>query len=1837
MSYSKKAHLLRNLQIIKLLLPLDRDRQEATPDMLSLLGSYSGFGGLKCVLLPVASAEDRRRWPKSELELFPLVQELHRAIREGVGSEEEYREYVGSIKSSVLTAFYTPTEVVSAIAAALSGAGLQAQRILDPSAGVGQFVRDFKAEFPQCTATACEKDVITGKILQRLYPDEEAHAYGFESLPLAGGGFDVVTSNIPFGDIAVPDADFHRSRDGVRRLAARHIHSYFFLKGVDALREGGVLAFITSQGVADAPANRPVREWLVQNAHLVSAIRLPNGLFAENAGTNVGSDLIVLQKDTRKAELSEAERRFVETTQTKAGVGINRYIYSPDNLIFTEAKVGTDSYGKPAVQLTHSGGVGGIAGSLREKLARDLAKSLDVSLYRQHAATGQAVPVQPVQQQQAKSSEPRIDLYDLFGFSPQERTQVGRTRTRRKAAKPQAAGQRALFEPLTADHLPKPSAKSQPVKYTGTLADHLRSGSIAKNERKEIGMLSADRRGGFTFNPLPSEDGERLAMYVDVRDAYYSLYADEHATRRENQAGRERLNRLYDEFTSRFGALGENRAIVDLDANHVEMLAVERLEDGRYVKSDIFHRPVAFAQPASIATPEEALLASLDKFNEVRPGYLAQALGATEEEAVRRLEDKIFYNPLCSTGYEVAEKFLSGNVVEKLEALAAWGEKSGWSEPLKKSAAALQGAIPEKIPFELLEFNFGERWIPVALYGQFASHLFNTPTSVRYYAAADEFEVCPASRTTAEICDKYCVSAGARRYDGVKLMQHALHNTAPNITKTITVDGEERKVRDVQAMQRVSAKVEEIRSAFTAWLSRQPQAVKEEVASLYNKKFNCFVKAAYSGTHQTLPGLSFEKLGYSALYDSQKNAVWMLKQNGGGIIDHEVGGGKTVVMCCAAHEMKRLGLANRPMIIGLKANIHDIAQTYRNAYPDARILYPGKKDFTEKNREDFIRKVKNNDWDCVLLTHEQFGCIPQPLRVQKSILCEELRAAEESLEVASGESGAGKPQLRGLERRKAAIEARLAVVNKKLEGRRDDVPDFEQLGVDHLFVDESHQFKNLTFATRHSRVAGMGNPAGSERALNLLYAIRTIQGRSGKDLGATFLSGTTISNSLTELYLIFKYLRPKALAAQGISSFDAWAAVYAKKTADYELSVTNEVTQKDRFRHFIKVPELAAFYSEVTDFKTAADIGLERPQKNEILYHIPPTPQQEEFTRRLIAFAKSGDATLLGRKPLSAGEEKAVMLIATDYARKMSLDMRLVDPTLYGDHAGSKLSRCADKIWEYHQRFDAQRGTQFVFSDLSTYKSGEWNAYSELKQKLVERGIAEREIRFVHEATTEKKRDELFKAANAGAVRVLIGSTQKLGTGVNAQKRAVAVHHLDIPWRPSDLEQRNGRAVRAGNLVARRHNSNQVDVFIYATEKTLDAYKFNLLQGKQTFIAQIKSNKLGCRSIDEGCIDEAVGMSFAEYVAILSGDTHLLEKARLDKKVAALESERAGFYSERHATAGKVEKISRSAADNSATIARLKSDFALFQERRRQSPGELPHLHAGLEGGAPPCSAGEVAGLLHSICRSASTGGAYQPIGTLYGGAFTLLVRTEKVFDLPENRFFVERPQTGIKYSYNHGALAQDPERACANFANALSRIPEAIEGYEHKNSQLLAHLPVLREVAAREWPKEAELRRLKGELAALEEAISEKMAVEQEEDESIGQAAAAKESATGKEMAAPREEAGLHRLPDAAGASSEAGHVAPEGRKHIPLPAKIGGVTLTDEQRSRFILGKAVHLVGLTTPKVKNRAFAADVQWDFQESKPKYSNVVPVKEQAKATKQDGRARKSTPRRVTPC
>ena len=1924
MAYNRKQRLNDNIKAIETAFILDREQRTPTARERLLLERYCGFGGLKCILNPARELADAVHWAKSDLELFAPTVELHRLIRENSKNESEYKQLMDSLKQSVLTAFYTPSAVTEALTDVLKEHQIIPEKVLEPSAGIGAFVDSVLDNNPKADIMAFEKDLLTGKILLHLHPEQKVRIEGFEKIEKPFNDyFDLAISNIPFGDVAVFDPSYTAMK-GMRALVTRRIHNYFFVKALDTVRDGGLVAFITSQGVLNAKNNSAARFMMLYHADLVSAIRLPNNLFTENANTEVGSDLIILQKNSQKESLRGDDNLLDTVYNDENRIPTNNYFLEhPERIIHTTAKLDTDPFGKPAMIYTHEDGVEGIAEDLRKMLHEDFKKNLNlnrylgieetmaeevkeveetekieetakikpsieekqndtvVSLQKQEKPTDDAELSQKSNHQQPPV---QMTLFDLWGMEEENRQTVHSTKKKaevtvgaaakkvsRKKASPLVKSVNPTFEVVTkpVEKEEKPSltdAKEQetaqetkpilpgdepyasiswkenppingfyemmmtmapedrvllrqkaelrrqeqlkalgvedtldpkfkpPMEPIEVLKAQIGHGQSKGNEPKEdsktqntlketnhereqqkeqerkreeqarkkedamkprpfdekqesfhregsmvldsagnIGVLKDLTKYGATFMPLDlnMEQKEKAVLYIALRDAYQKLYTYEAEEQTENKQMRESLNVYYDAFFIRFGNLNakQNVKFILMDASGRDMLSLERVENGQFTKSDIFDHPVSFSlnDVSHVDSPEEALTASLNKFGRIDLPYMTELSDMPEQELTEALKGRIYYNPLID-GYEIADRFIAGNVIEKAERIEEWLKENPDHAIVRESLEALKTSIPEPIAFEDLDFNFGERWIPTGVYSAYMSHLFNTQVSIVYSDSMDEYSAKCSMKTMA-ITDEYMVKGYYRHYDGMSLLKHALHNTCPDMMKSIGEDehGNDIKVRDSEGIQLANAKIDEIRNGFTEWLEEQSDSFKERLTTMYNRKFNCFVRPKYDGSHQTFPDLDLKalggKYGVKSVYPSQKDCVWMLLQNGGGICDHAVGTGKTLIMCMAAHEMKRLGMAHKPMIIGLKANVAEIAATYQTAYPHARILYASEKDFSTKNRVSFFNNIKNNDYDCVIMSHDQFGKIPQSPELQRQILQAELDTVEENLEVIRTQGkDVSRGMLKGLEKRKQNLEVKLQKIAYSIEQRTDDVVDFRMMGIDHLFVDESHQFKNLMFNTRHDRVAGLGNSEGSQKALNMLFAIRTIQERTGRDLGATFLSGTTISNSLTELYLLFKYLRPKELERQDIRCFDAWAAIFAKKTTDFEFNVTNNIVQKERFRYFIKVPELAAFYNEITDYRTAEAVGVDRPEKNEILHNIPPTPEQEDFIQKLMEFAKTGDATILGRLPLSETEEKAKMLIATDYARKMALDMRMIDPTCE-DHPDNKASHCAKMIADYYHRYDGHKGTQFVFSDLGTYRPGEWNVYSEIKRKLIEDyGIPSSEIRFIQECKNERARKAVIAAMNAGSVRVLFGSTSMLGTGVNAQKRCVAIHHLDTPWRPSDLAQRDGRGVRAGNEIAKLYADNKVDVIIYAVEKSLDSYKFNLLHCKQTFISQLKSGALGARTIDEGAMDEKSGMNFSEYMAILSGNTDLLDKAKLEKKIASLEGERKSFNKGKRDSETKLQSKTAELGNNKASLKGMTEDYGKFMDKaKKDKDGNILNLIT-LDG-VESTNLEVIGKHLQMLAEKETTGGQYKRIGEIYG--FPVKIVSETSFEknsasraqsssleiaeaqpilcngLPfvDNRFFVEG---NYKYQYNYGHIAKsDPIAAANNFLNALLKIPSYIEQYDSRCKALEKEIPQLEEIAGKTWKKEEELKGLKAELAALDRKIQLELAPPQEQD----------------------------------------------------------------------------------------------------------------------------------------
>ena len=1948
MAYNEKTALMANITAIDIAFRIRTEGRTATPLEVQQLRDYSGFGGIRSVLLDPARPGS---WPKGRLPMLPTVQLLHDTIRTHVTDDAEFDRIISRVKESTATAFYTPETFIQALGSTLAKVTGQLPRtMLEPSAGHGRFLRLFDGVpgAADIRTTAYEKDFLTGIVLSALNPQAGVNIRGFEEFPAAEAGtYDMVVSNIPFGNVRVYDPQLARSKDPARRQATQTLHNYFFVKALDAVRNGGLVVFLTSRGVAESDANRPIREYLVNHANLVSGIRLPDDLFRNDGISEVGTDLLVFQRNDSKQVISEDEKLFVETsdlhythigkddgrnivdltrtqarnhyfnqdagnnylwndedTASKHSIGLpngqetdrfgNLYVqwevdsdywdmtveeeleshltrdfgknydrvlamqangrtvdglldaeesvademhseyplYVPATgeytghlkdgaLVMQNGKVGyihrqeTDGHISDhfvAKQLTVPEEVAYVEAYLRVRdtyyelsdterdtqqeqpgLRRQLNEAFPVFFdmyekYRGWKNNGRRIsegvnndvlefyntvthdiwswnsdrlrspadkpyvlgdifrhPVSirsTVQNSPAKAAEAEqvMSLYDLFGFTEDERTQIRSTGKRRKSAvartvtSPELPG---LFGP---ESLQRPVQGQQPVqgslpmtqpleavKYGMSLDDvflqdvqqnHWTAGMLVVHDGL-AGCLES-RADGFWFRPMQVQpDAETLEVmqaYTAIRDTWWHLHDYERDLQVPNDGLRTRLNELYNGLTARFGGLREETvsAVASIDPAYTAVAAIERYEDGHRVKADIFTEPVAFRteKPRTEPyTPQEALMQSLNLHGQVNLAYMTQLTGQTTDELVDALQGKIFYNPL-NDNYEEDSRMLAGNVYKKLDEFRQELERMQ-SDPtpspedrrtmaaIRETIDALERSKPRPVPFEELDFNLGERWIPSEYYNRFADNVFKydakpdgtTQCRIDYIPASDTFNIyTPWNWKAREEWDVKRRGSG-QDVEYTDLLRYAMENRAPDLTKSEWSDkyGKWILVPDTEAIQACTVKIQRLHELFEDFINAMPVADKDNLAQLYNERFNNSVRPHYDGSCQTFPGLSFDQFDYDELYPSQKDAIWMIKQNGGGICDHEVGAGKTMIMCVAAYEMKRLGLAHKPMIIALKANVHEIAATFRKAYPDAKILYPGKKDFEPKNREAIFRDIQNNNYDCVILTHEQFGKIPQSLEVQYEIMENELHDITESLRVweTLNKRGASGRMYAGLETRKRNLEVKLKEMQDDINNRYDDTVDFRSMGIDHILVDESHKFKSLMFQTRHRRVAGLGRTEGSQGSMNLFTAIRDIQSRTGRDLGATFLSGTTIVNSLTELYVLFKYLRPQALAEQNINCFDAWAAIYTRKSCEFEFNVTGNIVQKERFRYFVKVPELAQFYNQITDYRTADMVGIDRPKKNAVFNHIPPTPEQEDYIRKLVQFAQSGDAGLLGRGPLSHTEEHAKMLIATNYSNKMSLDLRLIDEQKYAMMSGGKVDRAADSIAEYYRRYDDIKGTQFVFSDLGTYNkdnAAAFNVYSAIKDRLVNvHGIPADEIQFIQQNNTEKKRAALFNDLNEGRVRVVFGSTSMLGTGVNAQQRAVALHHLDTPWRPCDLEQREGRVIRKGNWVAKQHAGNTVDIVTWATERTLDAYKFNLLQNKQNFITQLKSNQLGSRSMDEGAMDENTGVSFAEYVAVLSGNTDLLDKARLDKQIASLEREKVLYARDTLAMERRIDELEKYIERTEFTRENLLKDAAAFDGADKVYKDRAGNLLMGKEAG-------------RAVNLAKRSIGTYEmaEIGT-FAGMGVLIDRK-----LTDNvTVSLRGAVSGHAYTSQGEAFPRAYEEAESWFCRLGGDLAPRAERLVGEIARARAQIPEIRAMLAeRAWPKAAQLASLKEEVAVLEKRIADSLEPTREE-----------------------------------------------------------------------------------------------------------------------------------------
>lgn len=1593
----------------------------------------NGFGGNKSFLWDI-----KADWGKEE-NLKPLVIDILNEVKNH--DLKNYDSNVESLKNSILSSYYTPDCVVNGIVDALKDNNIFVEEVLDPSAGAnGIFAAKLLEKYGKLKIKQIEKDNLSFLINAALFGGTENVKTindGFENISNRDNeSYDLVISNIPFGNIPVFDNEYYRikEKDAPKKLSCQRIHNYFFVKALDKLKNGGVLAFITSDATLKTDGNRFLRKYLVENANILSVKKLPHNLF-EKSGTSAGSDLIILQKNINKKALSLLDKTFIETTN-----GLNNIFTNNKNILFTTSKEATNQYGKPETNYFYEETDGQLEQQLHTDLSADIKNNYDSSLV-----------FQATQENQRKVSENPFQL-DLFSSSV---------------------------------------LKLDKLEYNKELREFYKSGTLIEFEKN---IYKIEKGEGVTFI-LPVEFGteaiDRLKAYIQLRDTYYELNEYETTFRLENEKLRQNANRQYDLFVERFGGLNSNLKVLGNDPHKNDILRLEKIKDGKLIKADFLIKPTAFANEldVKINTIEDAIASSLNTFGKINLDYIALKLGANESEIVAQLKNLAYYN-VFSKQWDSANNMLIGDLYRKIQYFDKNKneENQSW---VNDSITYLKNNLPIRIPIENINVNLGVRWLPVAYYNSFFTEVLQTPIDVNLDIDKDIFTIKNLGGYSFANEKEYAVKA-SRSYNGVKIAEFALMDTLPNITKVVMVGNVETKVADTEAIQLVKIKIEQLQQKFQEFILKHPEV--KQIEQLYNELFNCYANVQYDGSHLKFSDMDFNALGIKDLYKSQKDCIWMNILNGGGIVDHEVGGGKTLIMCGTAHEMKRLGIVHKPVILCLKANVLDVVNTYKKAYPNDKILFPTAKNMKEENREQLWADIKNYNWDVIIMTHDNFISIPHDPEIVMATYIQELKNLELDLQAANLSND--RNAVKGLVRRKVNLEDKIKKKQFQFEKIKDKTLSFDKLGIDFLLVDESHKFKNIMYTTRHNRVAGLNNSDGTNRNDNMLFALRTIQAMRKRDLGAVFLSGTPISNSITEMYGLFKYLMPITLTRKKMMNFDSWVANFGKKITDVEVSVANKMILKERFRVFVNVPELGAMYNQIADVRTADMIGLDRPKLQQQLVEIEPTGQQRDFAGRLMKFAENADGTLIDRGKLTDEQIKAKMLICTNVGAKMALDLRLIN-SKYEDSNDGKLGVCAKKIAEHYKESNEFRGTQLVFCDLGTYKnSDEFDVYSELKRKLITNyHIPAHEIRFAQEAKVDSVKASLHKGVNDGSIRIFIGSTETMGTGTNVQNRVVAMHHLDIPWKPSQMEQRDGRGERPGNWVAKQHFDNKVYSYIYATKKTLDNYKFYLLDAKGTFIKQIKNNSTQQRTIDEGAMDENSGPSIKEFLAIMMGNDDMLNKAKLEKQYRMLENEKILYNRDYNSKKSSLDSFEDGIVKVNKSLATLRTDMSNLSEIGERSEVNIYGKLFRTEK--------ELGTYLIDINKIEPPKEGKETIGAI--GKFEIIETIRKVTDdisfdnsndLFENSLrrvyslVNSSNEQPIFYTHNNGIINSNvPETAGSNLRKALQKIPELLHSFEKKKSELENNINQAK-ASLNPWGKEEQLLALKNNIQKLDKKI---------------------------------------------------------------------------------------------------------------------------------------------------
>ena len=1536
----KKERFRRNLMAIQLLKKCQEENRFATPDEQEILSKYVGWGGI-----PEAFDENNSSWATEFLELSAVL------------TPDEYE----SAKGSVLTAFYTPPAVISAIYKAMEQMGFREGNILEPSCGIGNFIGMLPESMKEAKMYGVEIDKISAGIAQQLYQKTSIAAQPFEEANVPDSFFDAIVGNVPFGDIRINDRRYNKHNF--------LIHDYFFAKSLDKLRPGGVMALVTSKGTMDKE-NTAVRKYIAQRADLLGAIRLPNNTFKGNAGTEVVSDILILQKRDR---IIDIEPEWVYLNTDENGFKMNSYFVDHPEMVLGEWKTVSGRFGDENTVVPYENA--------------DLAAQLDEAIPNIHA---------------------EITAYETEEELEEEDTSI-----------PADPNVRNFSYTVVDDKIYyRENSRMTPVDCSAT----------AENRIK--GMIGI-------------RDCVRNLLEIQTLD--YPNW--------EVEKEQQKLNQLYDTFSKKYGLINSraNVTAFSQDSSFSLISALEVLdEEGNLErKADMFtkrtiktHTPVT-----SVDTASEALAVSMGEKARVDMEYMCELTGKSEEEIYRDLKGVIFLNPMHGYGdsdeakYLMADEYLSGNVREKL----AWAKRSAevYPDDYKINAEALEKVQPADLTASEIFVQLGTTWLPEETVQQFIYEFLDTPLWARWNIKVHYSKFTSEWNVEGKSYDRSNVKAystyGTSRINAYKIIEETLNMKDVRIFDYIEDDeGKKKAVLNNKETQIAQAKQELIKQGFKDWIWNDPDR-REKLVRLYNDKFNSIRPREYDGSHIIFSGMNPE----IELREHQKNAVAHILYGGNTLLAHAVGAGKTFEMTAAAMESKRLGLCSKSLFVVPNHLTEQWAAEFLQLYPAANILVATKKDFEMKNRKRFCGRIATGDYDAVIIGHSQFEKIPMSFERQRMILQQQIRDITDGIIELKANRG-DKFSVKQLEKTKKSLTVKLEKLND--QSRKDDVVTFEELGIDRLFIDESHYYKNLFLYTKMRNVGGIAQTE-AQKSSDLFMKCRYLDELTG-GRGVVFATGTPISNSMVELYTIQRYLQYSTLEKHDLQHFDAWASNYGETVVVTELKPEGTgYRSKTRFARFNNLPELMAMFKEVADIKTADMLDLPVP---EVEYHnvaVKPSQIQKDMVSSL---AERAEAIRAG------GVDARVdnMLKITNDGRKLALDQRMLNEMLPDDE-GSKVNACINEVYRIWEENTDKRSTQLLFCDLSTPKGeGVFSVYTDIRKKLIERGIPESEIKFIHEADTEAKKQELFKKVRKGEVRILLGSTQKMGAGTNVQNKIIASHDIDCPWRPSDLEQRAGRTVRQGN------ENPKVHLYRYVTEDTFDAYLYQLVEGKQKFASQIMTSKSPVRSCED--IDETA-LSYAEIKMLATGNPYIKEKMDLDIQVSKLRLLKSSYLSEKYALEDKIIKYyPKKIAQTKELIAGLESDL----KRADEHPKPTDDRFVGIEVQGVFFSERVDAGQKIIEACTKMTSPDPIPLGKYRGFDLELSFEAfEKVY------------QVRVKGDTSRTiSLGTDAVGNISRIDNAIEKIPERLELQRQELESVEKQLATARKEVEKPFDKEQEL-----------------------------------------------------------------------------------------------------------------------------------------------------------------